>query len=71
MQHETNESLGISVYLPNGEQAPIEHLSVNEARITLGISSCPSRKADNSLRNLKEKAALLELGEISKSHGIC
>lgn len=54
------------MYLPDGERAPIEHLSVNEAQITLGMSSCPSGVADNVLGKEKDKAALSELGEMSE-----
>jgi hypothetical protein len=60
--NETDESLGVSVWLPDGTYTPIEHLSVNEARITLGMSSCPSGKADNALAAIKEKAEKSELG---------
>ena len=57
-QNEHREDLGITVELPDGSSAPIEHLSVNEARITLGMSSCPSGQADNLLAQEKEKASL-------------
>jgi hypothetical protein len=62
--NEKKEEFGVRVYLPDGTYAPIEHLSVNEARITLGMSSCPSGKADDKLGRAKDKAALSETGEM-------
>eukprot|EP00804_Cyclotella_cryptica_P019501 CCRYP_006665-RB/>CCRYP_006665-RB protein AED:0.69 eAED:-0.40 QI:0/-1/0/1/-1/1/1/0/366 len=58
---EEKEEYGISVLLPDGTRAPIEHLSVNEARVTLGMSSCPSGKADNALAKEKDDASLSPL----------
>jgi hypothetical protein len=54
---EENPTFKIAFYLPNRWRAPIEHLSVNEARVTLGMSSCPSGKADNLLAKEKADAA--------------
>eukprot|EP00956_Cyclotella_meneghiniana_P027276 scaffold60862_cov41-Cyclotella_meneghiniana.AAC.6 len=58
---EEKEEYGISVLLPDGSRAPIEHLSVDEARVTLGMSCCPSRKADNELAKTKDEASLSPL----------
>lgn len=56
----------ITICLPNREAAPIEHLTLNEARITLGMASCPSGKADEALAWDKEKATLSALGEMKR-----
>jgi hypothetical protein len=61
---ETKSNLAISVCLPDGTREEIEHLSVDEARITLGMSSCPSGKANDKLVAAKEKASFSELGEM-------
>jgi hypothetical protein len=52
------------VPLPNGETVPIEHILVDESRITLGMASCPSGKADLELPKVKEKAASSALSEM-------
>ena len=51
-----NPEYDITVNLPNGTQAPIDHLPVDEASVTLGVSSCPSGVASSSLELVKEKA---------------
>ena len=56
----------ITVELPDGQSAPIEHLSVDEARVTLGMSSCPSGQADNLFTQEKDKTSL-GLTELMKS----
>jgi hypothetical protein len=56
--NKTREDLAITVELPNGHSALIKRLSVNEARVTLGMSSCPSSQAENLLARDKEKASL-------------
>jgi hypothetical protein len=63
-KNESNSELAISVCLPDGSREEIEHLPVDEARITLGMSSCPSGKANDKLAAAKEKADFSELGEM-------
>ena len=55
--NEKNSELGISIPLPNGNEAAIDHLSVDEARVTLGMSSCPSGHADEELAVHKKEAS--------------
>eukprot|EP00956_Cyclotella_meneghiniana_P010074 scaffold13929_cov79-Cyclotella_meneghiniana.AAC.4 len=54
---EGDEDYGLTVILPDQSRAAIEHLSVNEARITLGMSSCPSGNADSLLAKEKDEAS--------------
>ena len=55
-KNEADPKYEITVDLPNGSSAPIDHLSVHEARITLGMSSCPSGTPDSSLCALYDDA---------------
>ena len=61
-KNEVIDDYSITVALPDGTNEPIEHLSVNEARITLGMSSCPSGKVDTALAKEKDEAELDALG---------
>eukprot|EP00956_Cyclotella_meneghiniana_P026049 scaffold55510_cov37-Cyclotella_meneghiniana.AAC.1 len=56
--NEKNSELGISIPLPNGNVAAIDHLSVD----TLGMSSCPSGHADKELAVHKKEASKSALG---------
>lgn len=60
--NEKDNNLAISVQLPDGTCAPIDHLSVDEARVTLGMSSCPSGKANQEPVKEGKGAALSPLG---------
>ena len=46
----------MSVFLPDGSLAPIKHLSVDTAKVTLGVSSCPSGSSVDALSRMSEKA---------------
>ena len=61
-KNEGNPEYEIKVDLPDGTSEAIEHLSVNECRITLGMSSCPSGKVDATLAKEKDEAVLDALG---------
>ena len=54
--NEDNEEYDISVPMPNGSHAPIEHLSVDTAKETLGVFSCPSGKAKGQIKAMQTKA---------------
>ena len=41
-ENEKNEELDISVPMPDGSDAPIEHLSVSKGKKTLGVFTCPT-----------------------------
>jgi hypothetical protein len=56
-----NENLIITVHLPDGSSALIEQLSVNETRVTLGMSSCPSATPDDLLPLTKAKESVSAL----------
>lgn len=62
--NEKTDEFCISVLLPDCTRAPIEHLPVDEVRITLGMSSCPSGEANDKLGHEKDKAALSKLDEM-------
>ncbi len=42
--------------MPNGPYAPIKHLSVDTAKETLGVFSCPSGKAKGQIMAMQTKA---------------
>ena len=54
--NEDNDEYEISVPMPNGSYAPIEHLSVDTAKETLGVFSCPSGKAKGQIKAMQTKA---------------
>ena len=42
--------------MPDGSMVPIKHLSVDEARETLGVFTCPSGKAKEQIKAMQTKA---------------
>ena len=54
--NEEREDLDIDVPLPDGSYAPIDHLSVDTARETLGVYTCPSGKSSSHIDAMKKKA---------------
>ena len=42
--------------MPNGTSVPIEHLSVDTARETLGVFTCPSGQSKAQIKSMNEKA---------------
>ena len=54
--NEDNDEYGISVPISNGSYAPIAHLSVDTAKETLGVLSCPSGKAIGQIKAMQTKA---------------
>ena len=59
--NEAIEEFGVSVYLPDGEQAPIKHLSLDTPKVTLGVSSCPSGAAAGALVRMSETVSYTHL----------
>ena len=55
-QNEDNTDYDISVPMPDGSYAPIAHLSVDTAKETLGVFSCPSGKGQGQIAAMKTKA---------------
>ena len=58
--HEANEGLpefGFSVPLPGDGRASIDHMSMQTAKETLGVLSCPSGAATPALQSLRAKAS--------------
>ena len=53
--NETNEELDISVPMPDGTMAPIEHLSVSKDKKTLGVFTCPTGSSPDQLKLMQEK----------------
>ena len=49
------EEFDVYVPMPDGSEAPIEHLPVDTAKKTLGVWSCPAGKAVKLLAEMKEK----------------
>ena len=54
--HEENEQFALTVPMADGSSAPIEHVSVHEARETLGVLTCPSGANKAALGAMKTKA---------------
>ena len=54
--NERNEELDIAVPMPDGSSVPIEHLSVDTARETLGVFTCPSGQAKAQIKSMDDKA---------------
>ena len=54
--NEKDDELAIGVPMPNGTMVAIDHLSVNDAKETLGVWTCPSGSATKSLEVLRTKA---------------
>ena len=54
--NELNEELDIAVPMPDGACVPIEHLSVDTARETLGVFTCPSGQAKAQIKSMNDKA---------------
>ena len=55
-QNELREDLDIAVPMPDGSMTPIEHLSVDTAKETLGVYTCPSGKAKAQIKAMQQKA---------------
>ena len=54
--NESKDDMAIVVPMPDGTQVPIEHLSVDSAKETLGVYSCPSGKATAQIKSMQTKA---------------
>ena len=54
--HHEDEGAVVFVPLPDGTMAPISHLTVDNAQITLGVVTCPSGNSTGNLCQIKEKA---------------
>ena len=54
-ENEKNEELDISVPMPDGSKAPIEHLSVSKGKKTLGVFTCPTGDFSEQLKSMQEK----------------
>ncbi len=55
-KNERREDLDIDIPMPDGSFVPIEHLSVDAARETLGVYTCPSGKSTGHIKAMKDKA---------------
>jgi len=55
-QNEQREELEIAVPMPDGSMVPIKHLSVDTAKETLGVYTCPSGKAKAQIKAMQQKA---------------
>ena len=55
-KNDTREELAIAVPMPDGSSVPIEHLSVDTIKETLGVFSCPPGKADAHIKSMQKKA---------------
>ena len=55
-RHEDDECFDVGVPLPDGSFVQIEHASVDTAKETLGVWSCPSGDATTALEEMKSKA---------------
>jgi hypothetical protein len=55
-KNHTNPAFSISVTLPDGTTAPIQHLSVHTAMVTLGGSTCPSGQPAGMIHFISTKA---------------
>ena len=56
VNNEGNEELALHVPMPGGSRVPIKHLSVDTAKETLGVFSCPSGKAGTQIKFMQDKA---------------
>jgi len=56
VEHHNDPNGVLVVPMPDGTVAPIEHLSVDTSKKTLGVMTCPSGKSKGSLDLMKEKA---------------
>ena len=54
--NEENEELDIAVPMPEGGPVQIKHLSVDEARETLGVYTCPSGHVKAPIKSMQMKA---------------
>jgi hypothetical protein len=54
--NELRHKLGITVSLPRGSEAAIEHLAIDTPLTTLGITTCPSASPSPAIITIKEKA---------------
>lgn len=52
----TQGNLSVSVTLPDGSRAPIQHLSYDTPSVTLGGATCPSGETQGSMSLISEKA---------------
>ena len=46
----------MAVPMPDGSMAPIEHLSVDTGKETLGVYTCPSGKSTEQIKSMQKKA---------------
>ena len=53
--NEANKELDISVPMPDGTMASIEHLTVSKGKKMLGMFTCPSGCALAQLKSMQEK----------------
>ena len=53
--NETKEEFNMGAPMPDGAMCQIEHLSVDTARKTLGVFTCPSGNFGVQLLNMKKK----------------
>ena len=67
-KNDTREELAIAVPMPDGSSVPIEHLSVDTAKETLGVFSCPSGKADAHIKSMQKR---LRSGLTGPRRGSC
>lgn len=54
--NEDNEELDIAVPMPDGSMVPIEHLSIDTGRETLGVYTAPSGKAASQIESMQDKS---------------
>ena len=59
--NEQRQDLGITVSLPNGNKANIEHLAVDTPHTTLGITTCPTASHSSTIYMIREKALKWDL----------
>ena len=54
--NESKEEFDVAVPMPDGSSVTIDNLSVDTAKETLGVWTCPSGKADESIKVIQKKA---------------
>jgi hypothetical protein len=54
-KNDNNEKFDIAVSMPDIYSAPIEHILVDESKVTLGIPTCPPGKAAAHLKAMQVK----------------
>ena len=54
-ENKKNEELDISVPMPDGTEASIEHLSASKSKKTLGVFTCPTGDFSKQLKSMQEK----------------